>query len=673
MSSASAIRAGRAFVELFADDSKLVRGLRAAEKKVRAFGQDVRDMGLKIMGLGSMVLAPLIGMAKGFADTGSQIFDMAKRTGVSAEALSVLGYAAEQTGTDVNALEKGLRKMRKTIGDAIGGSGSAQAALARLGLTVKDLQNLAPDEQFKLIADRIDKIVDPALKASAAMAIFGTRIGPMLMPMLEGGAAKLKEFEDRARALGLVISTEDAAAGKKFGDVLKDLWLTIKMAGFAIGAALAPTLKDLAVNIAKAVVSVTQWLRKNGELVVSVMKIAAIVVAAGAALVVLGTVIGGLASVIGGVITIVTAASAIFGVLLAVIAALVTPIGLVIAALVALAAYIVYASGAGAKALAWLGDKFNILYEDATAALQGIGDALAAGDIGLAAKVFWLTLKLEWTRGVQYLKDAFSTYRTWLVITSAGLWKDFMSGAITFWEEFRKGWVGLTAFVRAQLVQLGASLKSYWEDFKFGAEAIWGWVKVKTGIESAESVTDYLTQREQEMNKVKQQIESEKISAQGEIANEALQFSADVNRELDQKQQELVKGYEDVVSGELAQYNQDLAGHEAELNAARKEWQDAIAEAKRKKEEKEAGGPEELKGPGKPDLSALGKMNIGDMLAEQVEKIGVRGTFVASAAAIRGLAGGDATDRIANATQQTAVNTKKIYDAIDAMEEPEFS
>jgi hypothetical protein len=32
-----AIRAGRAFVELFADDSKLVRGLRRASAKPKAF------------------------------------------------------------------------------------------------------------------------------------------------------------------------------------------------------------------------------------------------------------------------------------------------------------------------------------------------------------------------------------------------------------------------------------------------------------------------------------------------------------------------------------------------------------------------------------------------------------------------------------------------------------
>jgi alanyl-tRNA synthetase len=39
MANASGIRAGRAFVELFADDSKLVRGLHLAEKKLKAFEQ----------------------------------------------------------------------------------------------------------------------------------------------------------------------------------------------------------------------------------------------------------------------------------------------------------------------------------------------------------------------------------------------------------------------------------------------------------------------------------------------------------------------------------------------------------------------------------------------------------------------------------------------------------
>ena len=57
--SAKGIRAGRAFVELFADDSKLVRGLRRASAKLKAFGESVRNMGLKLAALDSAVATPL--------------------------------------------------------------------------------------------------------------------------------------------------------------------------------------------------------------------------------------------------------------------------------------------------------------------------------------------------------------------------------------------------------------------------------------------------------------------------------------------------------------------------------------------------------------------------------------------------------------------------------------
>ena len=55
-SSTRGIRAGRAFVELFADNRQLVRGLRAASKKLKAFGDGVRNLGLKTAAMGEAVL-----------------------------------------------------------------------------------------------------------------------------------------------------------------------------------------------------------------------------------------------------------------------------------------------------------------------------------------------------------------------------------------------------------------------------------------------------------------------------------------------------------------------------------------------------------------------------------------------------------------------------------------
>jgi hypothetical protein len=52
------IRAGCVFVELFADDSRLSRGFKQAEKKLAALGADVRGTGLKPAGVGSLITAP---------------------------------------------------------------------------------------------------------------------------------------------------------------------------------------------------------------------------------------------------------------------------------------------------------------------------------------------------------------------------------------------------------------------------------------------------------------------------------------------------------------------------------------------------------------------------------------------------------------------------------------
>jgi len=55
---AGSIRAGRAFVELYADDNKLVRTLKRGEAKLRAFGQSVSDIGSSLLKASAAIVAP---------------------------------------------------------------------------------------------------------------------------------------------------------------------------------------------------------------------------------------------------------------------------------------------------------------------------------------------------------------------------------------------------------------------------------------------------------------------------------------------------------------------------------------------------------------------------------------------------------------------------------------
>ena len=151
MANESAIRAGKAYIELFADDSKLVRGMQAAEAKLKAFGNNVASIGKKMMLGGMGIVGSLFGASKVYADVGSRIKDMSDRTGLGAVAVQELAYAAEQSGADMATLETGVRKMQRAIVEAGQGAAGPTDALATLGLTAAELAGKSPDQQLALI------------------------------------------------------------------------------------------------------------------------------------------------------------------------------------------------------------------------------------------------------------------------------------------------------------------------------------------------------------------------------------------------------------------------------------------------------------------------------------------------------------------------------------------
>jgi hypothetical protein len=476
MPQAGAIRAGRAFVELFADDSKLVRGLKRASAKLAAFGESVRNMGLKLVGLGSAVVAPLAASSKVFANMGDALAKMSARTGFSVETLSELGFAADLSGASMEVLETGIRKMQRTLLDAATGMKSAQETLAILGLTIADLDKLSPEQQFKLIADRLARIEDPTVKAAAAMEIFG-RSGTMLLPMLSGGAAGIEQLQEQARRLGLTISTEDAKAAERFSDILSVMWKVLKQGVFVVGSALVPVLSQAAQWVTRVAVVAADWIKRNKELIVTIFQVAVGVVAAGVALVALGYAITGVAKVMGVLAVAVTAVGTALKLLGAVLAFLVSPIGLVITAVVALGAYILYATGAGAKALGWLAERFETLREDAVASYQGIADALAAGDIALAAKILWLTLKMEWTRGINFLEKAWLNFRNFFIRVGYDAWHVLLAVVEIVWHALEVGWIETTAFLSKTWTQFTGWVTKAWHWCGKQLSKAWNWVR----------------------------------------------------------------------------------------------------------------------------------------------------------------------------------------------------
>ena len=77
MPTARGIRAGAAYVELYANDSRLVRGLKRAQARLRAFSASVRDVGFRLVKLSAVFATPLIAGVKVFADFEEQMANVA--------------------------------------------------------------------------------------------------------------------------------------------------------------------------------------------------------------------------------------------------------------------------------------------------------------------------------------------------------------------------------------------------------------------------------------------------------------------------------------------------------------------------------------------------------------------------------------------------------------------
>ncbi|MBS0218023.1 MAG: phage tail tape measure protein [Proteobacteria bacterium] len=180
-------------------------------------------------------------------DRADKLNDFTQRLGVSAEQMSGWGYAAKQTGTDIDALGVGFKKLQAAMTDGLDAKSEKGRLFAALGVSVTDasgkmkkLEQIVPE-----IADKFKGLTDDALKTKVAMDLFG-KSGTDLMEFLSSGSGGLKDMTDRAKELGIVIDQETASAADNFNDKLTDLHAITQGWAQIAAADLLPLLNSFA-------------------------------------------------------------------------------------------------------------------------------------------------------------------------------------------------------------------------------------------------------------------------------------------------------------------------------------------------------------------------------------------------------------------------------------------
>ena len=216
----------------------------------------ILSMGTAIAG---MISFAAIKSALDYADS---LQKLAIRLNSSTEALSQYRHVAELSGVTFETLTMGWQRMTRRIAEAAKGTGEAKDALAELRLDAKKLSELAPEDQFEAIAERISQLRNESDKVRVAMKLFDSE-GVSLIQTMTDGARGIREMRSEAESLGLTVSRDVADGAAEANDEITRLKAAVSGAARVMLISLGPAIGTIANWIRQDFGSAINWLSRT--------------------------------------------------------------------------------------------------------------------------------------------------------------------------------------------------------------------------------------------------------------------------------------------------------------------------------------------------------------------------------------------------------------------------
>jgi len=227
-------------------ESDLGRANRMAEKFSRKLENDLGKVGAAIGANFAVAFTAISAGAKKAINDLDRIGDVSARIGVGVKALQELGYAAAQSGTNAETLEKGLAKLSRTMAESAAGGEAQKALFKALGVSATDATGkLRPvEEVFVDLSEKFRQYKGGAGEVKIATELFG-KAGADLIPVLNEGRDGLRGFADEAANFGVVVGEDAVAQAQAFNDNLDKLQTILKGVFNSIAVDLLPSMSSL--------------------------------------------------------------------------------------------------------------------------------------------------------------------------------------------------------------------------------------------------------------------------------------------------------------------------------------------------------------------------------------------------------------------------------------------
>lgn len=181
-------------------------------------------------------------MVKSAFASGDALAKTGEKLGIATERLAGLRTAAERSGVASNTLDMALQRMTRRVAEAARGTGEAKDAIKELGLDASALGRMAPDQQFRAIADAMKGIEGQGDKVRLAFKLFDSE-GVALINTLNMGVKGLDAAQQETEKFGLALDAVKTAKMVAVNDAAARSSQAFKGVANELALALAPGLE----------------------------------------------------------------------------------------------------------------------------------------------------------------------------------------------------------------------------------------------------------------------------------------------------------------------------------------------------------------------------------------------------------------------------------------------
>lgn len=312
--SASAVKAGRAFVEVFAETNPLERGLKQAEYKLKRFGSSLKNIGGAMAGVGLSVGAAFVPAIKAASDLQETMSKFETVFGERSKEMKAWGdQLAETIGRSKGEIASFLANTQDLLVPVGFEPGAAEEMSKQITSLAFDLASFNNMQDADVVRD-----LHAALTGSGeVMKKYGVVVSEAAVKqelLNQGLDPKTVTEAQKAHArFAIILRGTTAAQGDaertsgSFANQMKALDAKIKDTAATIGGALLPVVTPLVTQVAEVVKRMGAWINDNKAVAVTVAKMAAGLTVAGAGLYGLGIAANGAAAGLAALRTVTTA------------------------------------------------------------------------------------------------------------------------------------------------------------------------------------------------------------------------------------------------------------------------------------------------------------------------------------------------------------------------------